>query len=72
MAEKTYHCFWVNPYGARREYAAYEELDPVLALVKRADDELSEVCALYVIYGVKCEFEPATYIETYRLKEEVA
>lgn len=69
MSEPLYHCFWVNPYGYKSEYAAHADLASVLALVKRSNSEDSDVSNLRVVYGELLQFEPATYVESYRVKQ---
>ena len=55
-----------------RRHEAFDDLPKVLELVK--EDTLPEgdgykVRGLKVIYGEQLEFEPATVVETYRVKE---
>lgn len=66
---KRYHCFYMNPYGNERKYVAHDDLPPVLDLVKKSNIEDEAVVGLKVVYGELLEFEPATYVETYRIKE---
>jgi hypothetical protein len=73
MAEKQYHCFYIEPVGHIYKYAAHDRLEPVLALVKENErgkdpNDYSNVSGLRVIWGSALEFEPATVVETYRIK----
>lgn len=70
MASNKFHAFWVNPYHMTRETAEFEAdaLESVLALVKKNATEDDNVRGLVVIWGERLEFEPATVVQTYRIK----
>jgi len=74
MSDKRYHCFYIEPVGYDTKYVAHDKIEPVLALVKedeRGKDpaDYSNVRGLKVVFGHLLEFEPATVVETYRVKE---
>lgn len=66
---ETYHAFWINPYGMHPMYRDSVRLEPLLDLVKQSHAQDSEIRSLRIVYGVLLEFEPATVVETYRVKE---
>jgi hypothetical protein len=65
---KSYHCFYTKSVGYEHKYEAFDREADVVALVKRADNPY-DICGLRVVYGELLEFEPATVVETYRIKE---
>lgn len=74
MTEKLYHCFFIEPVGYHTKYVAHDRIGPVLALVKENErgkdpDDYSNVSNLRVVFGHLLEFESATVVETYRVKE---
>ena len=66
---KKFHAFYITAVGHEPQYMVLDKVDEVLALVKKANDpDYSNIRNLRVIWGQLLEFEPATVVETYRIK----
>jgi hypothetical protein len=65
---ETYHAFYV---GMERglEHRSFDGETALLAFVKKALDDSYYHRGLTVVYGELIEFEPATFVESYRIKD---
>lgn len=75
MAAK-YHYHYREPVGARYVFGSTESHDEMIELVRKANDvdedgySRSNMANLTVIWGEQLEFEPATVVQTWRVKHE--
>ena len=69
MSEGQYYIFGTNVYGGGLFYEATDDQQRVLKIVKDNHDH-ETVYGLRVVYGTLLEFEPATVVKTYRIKDE--
>lgn len=63
-----YYLFGMNTYGGAPYYEVTDDQTRVLQVIKENYDH-ETIYNLRVIYGTLLEFEPATVIETFRIKE---
>ncbi len=63
-----YYAFYIFAYGYEHRIEVFDELDEVLAFVKKASDD-TVYRDLVVIHGDRLEFEPCKGVESYRIKE---
>lgn len=68
MANERYYCFWLGLSG-QFKYDSFDELEPVLELVKDNARQYTDVKSLHVVWGELLEFEPEIVVETYKIKE---
>lgn len=67
---KAYHAFYVGHAMDRGlKHDVFYDDEKLLAFVKKATDDPYYFTGLTVVYGDIVEFEPATYIESFRIKE---
>ena len=65
--KKQYHIFGTEAVGRTPYYKCTDSEPEVLALVKTVHDGES-IYGLRVVHGELLEFEPATVVETFRIK----
>ena len=70
---KRFYATYVYAYGMEAKSEVFDDTESLLAFIKKAKadevDDWTPYLGLCVIYGEKIEFEPATYVETWRIKE---
>lgn len=71
---QKYHCFYREPFGNGRKYVVHDTEEPVLELVRQANPSPHEghprIDNLVVIYGVAVKFEPAKWVESWKIVDE--
>lgn len=67
-----FHCFYLEPVGNVRKYVVHDSEQPVLDLVRKANPaphEFPNIADLIVICGSLVEFEPAKWVESFKIKQ---
>lgn len=66
---EKWFAFYTYAYGAKPDSKEFDTEQELLAFIKEALAPDSPFWKLRVIYGKEVEFEPHTYVESYRIKE---
>lgn len=65
-----YYVFYTYAYGMQAEQKVIDDYAEMIALVKKAKEPESPYLGFTVIWGRKLEFEPATIVETWKIKQD--
>lgn len=70
---QKFHCFYRERVGGDHKYVVHDTEEPVLELVRQANPaphEYSNIANLVVIYGMAVKFEPAKWVESWKIVDE--
>lgn len=70
MSEKKFHAFYTWAYGNEPRHEVFDDEAALLKFVHDAKSNPVGFRGLSVVYGEELSFEPATVIQTYRIRRQ--